>query len=64
MKCVVAQWMDEALDDKDRAALPVLAEGSSMATFHREVIVGLYGNVFGLTSWKDHDRQRCVCHRR
>lgn len=62
VKCKVAQWIDNDLDDEDRAALDRLIAGQrSMArTF------AMFGRLapFKLTTWKDHQQQRCVCYRK
>ncbi|QDH85096.1 hypothetical protein SEA_DARDANUS_59 [Gordonia phage Dardanus] len=62
VKCKVAQWIENDLDDDDRAALERrIGERFSMAqTF------AAFSRLapFKLTTWKDHQQQRCVCYRK
>ncbi|AQY55666.1 hypothetical protein PBI_HUFFY_65 [Gordonia phage Huffy] len=62
VKCGVAQWVTDELDEDDRAALDrLLDEGLSMARTYAK-----FAKVapFKLTTWKDHQQQRCVCYRK
>lgn len=60
-RCVVGAWQDQ-LDLEDQAALQVFEDQSnSMAQLHGKL--QLADARFGLTAFKDHRKNRCVCYK-